>query len=104
MNYTTHVLCMEQLMSTGGGWQDQVGGLTGGIKLVSTKPGLMQNIDVQHLNIPEEALQELKDRFVLIYTGQRRLARNLLREVVGGYIGSNPIPWRCSMRFSRWQS
>ena len=86
----THVLCMEQLMSTGGGWQDQVGGLTDGIKLVSTKPGLMQNIEVQHLNIPEEALQELKDRFVLIYTGQRRLARNLLREVVGGYIGSNP--------------
>ena len=26
----------------------------------------------------------------MIYTGQRRLARNLLREVVGGYIGSNP--------------
>ena len=86
----THVLCMEQLMSTGGGWQDQVGGLTDGIKLVTTRPGLMQNIEVQHLQIPEEALQELKDRFVLIYTGQRRLARNLLREVVGGYIGSNP--------------
>ena len=77
-------------MSTGGGWQDQVGGLTDGIKLVTTRPGLMQNIEVQHLQIPEEALQELKDRFVLIYTGQRRLARNLLREVVGGYIGSNP--------------
>ena len=37
-----------------------------------------------------EAIEELKERFVLIYTGQRRLARNLLREVVGGYIGSNP--------------
>ena len=86
----THVLCMEQLMSTGGGWQDQVGGLTNGIKMVSTRPGLFQEIKVEHLNIPEEALQELKDRFVLIYTGQRRLARNLLREVVGGYIGSNP--------------
>lgn len=86
----THVLCMEQLMSTGGGWQDQVGGLTSGIKLVSTRPGLMQEIHVDHLQIPEEALQELQDRFVLIYTGQRRLARNLLREVVGGYIGSSP--------------
>ncbi len=84
------VLCMEQLMSTGGGWQDQVGGLTNGVKLITTKPGLKQNIRVQHLNIPEEAMQELKDRFVLIYTGQRRLARNLLREVVGGYIGSSP--------------
>lgn len=86
----THVLCMEQLMSTGGGWQDQVGGLTEGIKLVSTKPGLLQEIEVEHLSIPEEAMEELQERFVLIYTGQRRLARNLLREVVGGYIGSNP--------------
>ncbi len=86
----THVLCMEQLMSTGGGWQDQVGGLTSGVKLVTTKPGLLQNIQVQHLEIPEEAREELKERFVLIYTGQRRLARNLLREVVGGYIGSSP--------------
>ena len=42
----THVLCMEQLMSTGGGWQDQVGGLTGGIKLVSTKPVSYTHLDV----------------------------------------------------------
>ena len=86
----THVLCMEQLMSTGGGWQDQVGGLTDGIKMATTKPGLLQEIQVEHLNLPEKAARELKERFVLIYTGQRRLARNLLREVVGGYIGSNP--------------
>ncbi len=86
----SYVLCMEQLMSTGGGWQDQVGGLTNGIKLTHTKPGLFQEIKVEHLEIPKEAMEELKERFVLIYTGQRRLARNLLREVVGGYIGSNP--------------
>ncbi len=61
-----------------------------GIKLASTRPGLLQEIQVEHLTIPEEAAEELKERFVLIYTGQRRLARNLLREVVGGYIGSNP--------------
>lgn len=86
----TRVLCMEQLMSTGGGWQDQVGGLTPGIKLASTKPGLLQEIEVEHLSMPEKAVEELKERFVLIYTGQRRLARNLLREVVGSYIGSDP--------------
>ena len=34
--------------------------------------------------------EELQERFALIYTGQRRLARNLLRDVVGGYIGSRP--------------
>ena len=27
-----HVLAMEQIMSTGGGWQDQVGGITPGLK------------------------------------------------------------------------
>ncbi len=82
------VLCMEQLMSTGGGWQDQVGGLTPGVKLVHTTPGIKQNIQVDHIEIPEAAKRELQERFALIYTGQRRLARNLLREIVGGYIGS----------------
>ena len=60
------VLCMEQLMSTGGGWQDQVGGLTSGIKLIRTKPGLCQDIEVQPLKIPAETIAELQERFVLI--------------------------------------
>lgn len=83
-----HVSVMEQIMSTGGGWQDQVGGLSEGVKYISTMPGLTQNINVQHIRVPEEAWEELKERFVLIYTGQRRLARNLLRDVVGRYIGN----------------
>ena len=82
------VLSMEQLMSTGGGWQDQVGGLTSGIKMVSTQPGIDQVIKVEPVVLKEETLKELQERFALIYTGQRRLARNLLRDVVGGYIGN----------------
>ena len=82
------VLSMEQLMSTGGGWQDQVGGLAPGIKMVSTVPGIDQVIEVKPVELKEETLKELQERFALIYTGQRRLARNLLREVVGGYIGN----------------
>lgn len=81
------VLCMEQMMSTGGGWQDQVGGLTNGIKYITTKSGIDQKIRVDQVSVPEKAMRELQERFVLIYTGQRRLARNLLREVVGNYIG-----------------
>ena len=84
----SRVLCMEQIMSTGGGWQDQVGGLTPGVKLVHTVPGIKQTIQVDHIEIPEAAKAELQERFALIYTGQRRLARNLLREIVGAYIGS----------------
>ena len=82
------VLSMEQLMSTGGGWQDQVGGLTPGIKMITTEPGIDQVIQVKPVVLKEETLKELQERFALIYTGQRRLARNLLRDVVGGYIGN----------------
>ena len=84
------VVCMEQLMSTGGGWQDQIGGMLPGIKMLTSAADLQQKINVRKLNIPENILEELKERFCLIYTGQRRLARNLLREVVGKYIGGDP--------------
>lgn len=87
--YST-VLCMEQIMSTGGGWQDQVGGITEGIKYTTTAPGIRQEIKVHHVRLSEETQKELDERFALIYTGQRRLARNLLRDVVGNYIGSEP--------------
>lgn len=82
------VLSMEQLMSTGGGWQDQVGGLVPGIKMITSKPGIKQCIQVSPVTISDETLRELQERFALIYTGQRRLARNLLRDVIGGYIGN----------------
>jgi fucokinase len=86
----SHVLCMEQIMATGGGWQDQVGGLTGGIKLITTQAGLEQKICAEAVEISPETRQELAERFSLIYTGQRRLARNLLRDVIGRYVGNEP--------------
>ncbi len=67
-----------------------MGGLTTGVKLISTRPGGEQTIHLEPVIIEEKAKKELQERFVLIYTGQRRLARNLLRDVVGGYIGSRP--------------
>ena len=85
-----HVLCMEQIMSTGGGWQDQVGGVTDGIKYITSRPGLNQTLKVERVQLDAETKEELNKRFALIYTGQRRLARNLLRDVVGRYIGNEP--------------
>lgn len=85
-----HVLAMEQIMSTGGGWQDQVGGMTPGLKYITSRPGIDQQLKVTHVEIPEEAKRELEGRFCLIYTGQRRLARNLLRDVIGRYVGNEP--------------
>ena len=86
----SHVLCMEQIMATGGGWQDQVGGLTGGIKYITTEAGIDQQIKVEYVKISPETREELAQRFALIYTGQRRLARNLLRDVIGRYVGNEP--------------
>lgn len=77
-------------MSTGGGWQDQVGGLSGGIKYITSRPGLNQQLNVQQVVLDDTVMQQLRERFCLIYTGQRRLARNLLRDVVGRYLGSDP--------------
>ena len=48
---------------------------------------MTQRIKVEYVQLDEETKEELQERFALIYTGQRRLARNLLRYVVGGYIG-----------------
>ncbi len=84
------VLCAEQLMSTGGGWQDQAGGMIPGIKLLTSAPGAWQEVSARQLEIPPETLERLEERFCLIYTGQRRLARGLLREVMGRYIAGEP--------------
>lgn len=85
-----HVLVMEQIMSTGGGWQDQVAGVTNGIKYITSKRGLDQQLKVEHIELQPETKKELNERFCLIYTGQRRLARNLLRDVIGRYVGNEP--------------
>ena len=90
-DWFSSVLCMEQLMSTGGGWQDQVGGLVPGVKLATACAGLQQDVICTPVRISSDTVQELEDRFALIYTGQRRLARNLLREVMGRYIGHEPV-------------
>lgn len=84
-----YVLAMEQIMSTGGGWQDQVGGLRPGLKLISSTSGIKQTLKIRDIELTKETKEELEKRFVLISTGQRRLARNLLREVVGRYIGND---------------
>jgi len=86
----SHVLCMEQIMSTGGGWQDQIGGLAGGVQYCTSKPSLKQEIKVENVNLSKETKQELSQRLALVYTGQRRLARNILRNVVGRYVGAEP--------------
>ena len=46
------------------------------------------NIVKRRLNISDNTMKQLKERFCLIYTGERRLQRNLLKDVVKRYIGN----------------
>ena len=75
-----HTFLTEQLMTTGGGWQDQVAGYTPGLKLIKSMPGEYQKMEIESVCMSEETAKELQERFVLIFSGQRRLARNVLRE------------------------
>lgn len=80
---------LEREMSTGGGWQDQYGGILGGVKLLRSKPGKVQNITVKKVEIPKTAAKEFSERSLLYFTGQKRMARNILRKVLAFY-GANP--------------
>lgn len=84
------VLYLEQMLTTGGGWQDQVGGLTGGIKLVTTEPGLPQSIEVEPVRLSPQTEAGLDDRLLLVYTGQQRLAKNLLQNIMGRWMARDP--------------
>lgn len=84
------VLCLEQLLTTGGGWQDQVGGLVPGVKITTSGKGLPQKLEVTEIKVSEEIIADLNERLVVVFTGQRRLAKGILREIMGEYILGNP--------------
>ena len=78
---------LEREMCTGGGWEDQVGGLLPGAKLVVTRKGQSQRFRVRELSEPQRLVfaKFLKKRALLYFTGQKRMARNVLRGVLNFY-------------------
>jgi galactokinase/mevalonate kinase-like predicted kinase len=104
-----YVLQLEQELTTGGGWQDQVGGVLPGVKMIRTEPGLVPDPRIHYVtadvldprgNLWEgrgyagpgagraagERERETGGQTLLYYTGIRRLAKNILRTVVGNYL------------------
>jgi len=79
-------LALEQMLTSGGGWQDQAGGLYHGIKLIETSPGLDQKPTVRWL--PEQLLgpQSANHTALLYYTGITRVAKTILQEIVRGML------------------
>jgi galactokinase/mevalonate kinase-like predicted kinase len=77
-------LVLEQLLTSGGGWQDQVGGVFHGAKLVETVPGPEQAPVVRWLPRSFFTSPAMADRMLLYYTGITRVARHILAEIVQG--------------------
>ncbi|KAH9316832.1 hypothetical protein KI387_018601 [Taxus chinensis] len=85
-NVARLVLVLEQLMGTGGGWQDQIGGLYPGIKCTSSLPGRPLRLNVETLSISSQLVLELEQRLLVVFTGQVRLAHQVLQKVVVRYL------------------
>jgi galactokinase/mevalonate kinase-like predicted kinase len=77
---------LEQMIRTRGGWQDQVGGLWGGFKHCSTAPGARQVPSVARLAVDPALERSLCRRSLLVFSGQRRMARDILENVVLRYL------------------
>jgi galactokinase/mevalonate kinase-like predicted kinase len=83
------VLRLEQAMTTGGGWQDQIGGGVGGTKITRTEPGPIPDPKIRYL--PDDLIDPKLNGgcTLLYYTGLTRLAKNILQQIVGGFFDRN---------------
>lgn len=87
LGWTTDEICertlaLEQLLTTGGGWQDQYGGVLQGIKLLQTQAGWVQTPSASWL--PEGIFTDPQyvPCHLLYYTGITRTAKGILAEIV----------------------
>ncbi len=80
----TRTLALEQMLTSGGGWQDQAGGLFPGLKMIETSPGISQ-YPMTHW-LPDQQIRNSAktERLLLYYTGITRVAHNILGEIVRG--------------------
>ena len=75
-------LILEQMLTTGGGWQDQFGGVLGGVKLLQTGRGFDQSPQVRWLPNDLWIQPEYRPCHLLYYTGITRTAKQILAEIV----------------------
>ena len=87
LNWSKEQICrrtlsLEQLLTTGGGWQDQYGGIIPGIKLLETEQGMEQMPVVKWL--PDRLFTDAATHscMLLYYTGITRTAKSILSEIV----------------------
>ena len=75
-------LILEQLLTTGGGWQDQYGGVIGGVKLLQSAKELAQEPLIRRLPSDLFTDPQYAPCHLLFYTGITRTAKDILAEIV----------------------
>jgi galactokinase/mevalonate kinase-like predicted kinase len=75
-------LILEQMLTTGGGWQDQFGGIFNGVKLLETGAGFRQSPAIKWLPDQLFTNRETREMMLLYYTGVTRVAHDILGEIV----------------------
>jgi galactokinase/mevalonate kinase-like predicted kinase len=80
----TRTLALEQMLTSGGGWQDQAGGIVRGLKLIETEAGISQNPVIRWLPDHFFSADYANTTVLLYYTGLTRVAHDILGEIVRG--------------------
>ena len=76
-----YVIAVEQQLTTGGGFQDQVNGLVGGAKIVSCEPlQFPLSLSIEPIELETSFQKQLDKNLILVFTGQTRLAKNILQQ------------------------
>ena len=87
----SYTLVLEQLLTTGGGWQDQYGGVFSGVKLLQSEAGFEQKPLVRWLPDQLFVHPDYRDCHLLYYTGITRTAKGILAEIVSSmFLNSGP--------------
>ena len=91
-DYLNHaVLMLEQLLTTGGGYQDQVHGIVQGVKTVRSNPNTFPLVmSVEKISITPETKDMLEERLILAFTGMTRFANNILQNVLRQWARRTP--------------
>ena len=84
---TGNVLLIEQMMGSGGGWQDQIGGMFPGVKLIGVSPSDPCRYSIAYL---ERSVEELNRRSLIIDTRIQRKAARILYSIRQKYLDRDP--------------
>lgn len=87
---TEMVFVAEQVMNTGGGWQDQTGAFYPGVKISVSERGEKQTVNVREISLTNEMKALFDDRAVLVPTGERHFGRFVVGDVADRYLQGVP--------------